>query len=67
MNNKTSFIEYYSAIGKPITNGESYSKNDCDVKILKCEENEYIDIKPDFKILGAYVLSPSNIKKKMKK
>ena len=71
MNNKTSFVEYYSAIGKPITNGESYSKNDCDVKILKCEENEYIDIKPDFKILGAYVLSQyqkknEKIKKKYK-
>ena len=57
MNNKVSFPEYYSAIGKPITNGEVYSLNDSNVKILKCDENEYIDIKPEYKILGAYVSS----------
>ena len=51
----TSFPEYYAAIGKPIQNGESYSVSDDELKILKCEENEYIDIKPEYKIVGAYV------------
>ena len=61
MNNKVSFPEYYSAIGKPITNGEVCSLNDSNVKILKCDENEYIDIKPEYKILGAYVFYLSHL------
>ncbi|MDC3321628.1 hypothetical protein OAV88_03405 [bacterium] len=52
MSSSSSFVEYFKAIGKPIQNGESVPFQSYDKNIVKCDENEYIDIHPDARITG---------------
>lgn len=60
----TDFYTYYESIGKSLTrSGEAVPSGSFEFKILKCDDNEFIDIPDGAVIMGAYWGDPKIYKK----